>query len=76
MKVVVNSRTNLTAKVGTRDPILVNQAAPVGARELNDLTDVVISNPADGDVLVYNEDTGVFITTRILEKQDINGGHF
>lgn len=76
MKVTLTQRPSLTARVGSKDPILVNQSATAGARVLNDLLDVQAVNRVDGSVLVFDEAEGVFVATRILEKQDINGGHF
>lgn len=76
MRVSVNQSPSFAVRVSSRPTVVVNQAASAGARELNDLTDVAITEKADGSVLVYSEVDGVFIATKVLEKQEINGGHF
>lgn len=53
----------LTGSTGTTDPAL------------NDLTDVVISTPADNEVLAYNDATGEWINQTAAEAGLLSGSH-
>ena len=44
----------------TKAPAAPTKKVKASAQRLVDLTDVDITNPADGDVLVYNADTGMW----------------
>lgn len=75
MKVVVNPKNNLTATVQGKNSVLVNQSGQV-IRRLSDMADVDLSGLEDGSLLIYNTTTEKFEALTILEKQNINGGHF
>lgn len=72
---IVNTGSTITAVVQGRAPILVNQSGRV-ANSLADLTDVDAANKQDGSLLIYDEGTQKFLTSTVLEKQNINGGNF
>lgn len=55
---------------------MVNQSGLVAVRKLSDLVDVDISAREDGSLLIYDEAQEKFVASRLLEKQNINGGHF
>jgi hypothetical protein len=65
MKVVVNQKNNMRAVVNSS-----------GLRRLSDLLDVDLTLLEDGSLLIYNATTNKFVSSRELEKQNINGGHF
>jgi hypothetical protein len=55
--------------------VIVNQAGKI-SRKLSDLIDVDVSTKTDGSILIYNENQSKFVASTLLEKQEINGGHF
>lgn len=61
--------------VRQKPKVVVNQSGLV-ARKLGDLVDVDTSAREEGAVLVYDESTGKFLATTLLENQKINGGFF
>lgn len=75
MKVVVNPKNNLTATVQGKNSVLVNQSGQV-IRRLSDLADVNLTGLEDGSLLIYSTTSEKFEALRLLEKQNINGGHF
>lgn len=75
MKVVVNPKNNLTATVQGKNSVLVNQSGQV-IRRLGDLADVDLTGLEDGSLLIYSTTSEKFEASRLLEKQNINGGHF
>jgi hypothetical protein len=74
MKVVVNPKNNLTATVQGKNSVLVNQSGQV--RRIADLIDVDLMGLEDGSLLIYNATSEKFEASILLEKQNINGGHF
>jgi hypothetical protein len=40
------------------------------------LADVNIDAKEDGSLLIYDEQQEKFVASRLLDKQEINGGHF
>ena len=74
MKVVVNPKNNLTATVQGKNSVLVNQSGQV--RRLADLIDVDLTGLEDGSLLIYNATSEKLEASILLEKQNINGGHF
>lgn len=76
MKVVVNPKNNLknnlTATVQGKNSVLVNQSV----RRLSDMADVDLTGLEDGSLLIYSTASEKFEASRLLEKQNINGGHF
>jgi len=71
----VGSTSKLTVKVKKKPKIFVNQSGLV-TRRLNDLADVNLSAKEDGSLLIYDEGTEQFVASKMLDKQEINGGHF
>jgi len=59
-----------------KKPRIVVSQNMLPTKNLGDLRDVDTSSKEDGSLLIYDEETGKFITSRLLEKQDINGGHY
>jgi len=48
----------------------------IAVRRLGDLLDVDTSTQVDGSILIYDEEREKYIASTLLEKQNINGGHF
>jgi hypothetical protein len=71
----VGSSNSITVKVKKKPKVFVNQSGLV-TRRLNDLADVDIAAKEDGSLLIYDEQQEQFVTSRLLDKQEINGGHF
>lgn len=62
--------------VQPKKTVLVNQSGLVSSRSLSSLTDVDVSSREDGSILIYDETQNKFVASRLLEKQEMNGGHF
>lgn len=75
MKVVVNPKNTLTARVQGKSSVLVDQSGQV-IRRLGDLADVDLSDLQDGSLLIYSAASEKFEASILLEKQNINGGNF
>jgi len=43
---------------------------------LGDITDIDATNKENGSVLVYKALTAKWTATRLLEEQELNGGHY
>lgn len=43
---------------------------------LSDLHDIAAPNPADGDLLVYDNNINKWVSQKDLDKQRIDGGHY
>ena len=71
----VGSSNSIRVKVKKKPKVFVNQSGMV-TRRLNDLADVDISAKEDGSLLIYDETQEQFVASRLLDKQEINGGHF
>lgn len=71
----VGSSNSITVKVKKKPKVFVNQSGMV-TRRLNDLADVDIAAKEDGSLLIYDETQEQFVASRLLDKQEINGGHF
>jgi hypothetical protein len=72
---IVASSNRINVKVNKKNSVLVNQSKLV-SRTLNDLADVDASAKTDGSLLIYDEIQGKFLASTLLDKQQINGGHF
>lgn len=75
MKVVVNPHKSINIRMKRSPSVYLNQAG-LGSSNLTELIDVDSSTLEDGSVLVYNSSTGKFTTTKLLDKQDIDGGEY
>jgi peptidyl-tRNA hydrolase len=71
----VGSASKITVKVKKKPKVFVNQSGLV-VRRLSDLGDVDLSTKEDGSLLIYDEQQEQFVASRLLDKQEINGGHF
>jgi peptidyl-tRNA hydrolase len=65
----------ISVKVKKKPKVFVNQSGLV-VRRLSDLGDVDLSTNEDGSLLIYDETQEKFVASRLLDKQEINGGHF
>lgn len=66
----------IKVKVVQNKTVLVNQSGVLSVRKISDLLDVDLSAKEDGSLLIYDEQEDKFKASRLLEKQQINGGHF
>ena len=65
----------ISVKVKKKPKVFVNQSGLIG-RRLSGLDDVDASMKEDGSILIYDIVQEKFVTSRLLDKQEINGGHF
>jgi hypothetical protein len=72
---VKQSSLPIDVRINKKPTVYVNQPRQV-AKKLSDLTDVDLSAKEDGSLLIYDEETGKFKASKLLDKQEINGGHF
>lgn len=72
----LSTRDRISVVVGQQKKVLVNQSGVIAVRRLGDLIDVDLSAKEDGSLLIYDEQEDKFKASRLLEKQQINGGHF
>jgi hypothetical protein len=75
MKVKVSSGSGVSVKVKKKPKVFVNQSGIVITR-LDNLADINTSGKEDGSLLIYDEQKEQFKASRLLDKQEINGGHF
>lgn len=68
------SSSNIKVKVKKPSRLFVNQTGVV--RKLDDISDVDVSSKEDGSLLVYSETQNKFLASKLLDKQEINGGNF
>jgi hypothetical protein len=76
MAAVGSTRDRISVSIRPKQTVLVNQSNILASRRLSDLIDVDISAKEDGSLLIYDESEEKFLASRLLEKQNINGGHF
>lgn len=72
---VGSTSDKITVKIKKKPKVFVNQSGLI-VRRLGDLVDVNLSAKEDGSLLIYDEQQEQFVASRLLEKQEINGGHF
>lgn len=65
----------LSVKIKKKPKVFVNQSGMV-VRRLSDLSDIDLGPNEDGSLLIYDEQQEQFIASKLLDKQEINGGHF
>ena len=70
----VPTTTNIGVKVEKQKTILVNQREEI--KRIVDLLDVNTTVLEDGSILIYDESQEKFVASRLLDKQNVNGGHF
>ena len=73
---VASTRDRISVVVKPKQTVLVNQSSLIAAKRLSDLLDVDVSTREDGSLLIYDETVEKFKSSTLLEKQNINGGHF
>lgn len=73
---VASTRDRISVVVKPKQTVLVNQSSLIAAKRLSDLLDVDVSTKEDGSLLIYDETVEKFKSSTLLEKQNINGGHF
>jgi hypothetical protein len=73
---VASTRDRISVTVKPKQTVLLNQSSLVAVRKIGDLVDVDTSAKEGGSLLIYDETQEKFIASRLLEKQNINGGHF
>lgn len=72
----LSTRDRISVVVEKQKKVLVNQSGVIAVRRLGDLLDVDTSNQVDGSLLIYDEEQKKYVASTLLEKQQINGGHF
>lgn len=72
----LSTRDRISVVVAKKKSVLVNQSGVIAVRRLGDLLDVDTSTQVDGSILIYDEEREKYIASTLLEKQQINGGHF
>ena len=55
------------AIVGATGPTGPTGPAGGGAEDLDELTDVALTNPQDGDILVYNASTSSWVNLHVVD---------
>jgi hypothetical protein len=76
INVTIRQRNSIAVRTEPKRTVLVNQSGIIAVRRLSDLIDVDVSAKEDGSLLIYDETQEKFVSSRLLEKQNINGGHF
>lgn len=72
----MSTGNKLKVMVNPKKTVLVNQSGVIAVRKLSDLLDVDVSAKEDGSLLIYDVNQEKFVASRLLDKQEINGGHF
>lgn len=72
----LSTRDRINFVVGQQKKVLINQSGVIAVRRLDDLIDVDTSGQTDGSLLIYDEEQKKYLASTLLEKQNINGGHF
>lgn len=72
----LSTRDRINFVVGQQKKVLINQSGVIAVRRLDDLIDVDTSGQTDGSLLIYDEEQQKYVASTLLEKQQINGGHF
>jgi peptidyl-tRNA hydrolase len=72
---VGSSSGKVSVKIKKKPRVFVNQSGMV-VRRLSDLGDVDVDAKEDGSLLIYDEQQEKFVASKLLDKQEINGGHF
>ena len=72
----LGTQGRLNVVINNKKSVMVNQSGAIAVRRLSDLLDVDISSKEDGSLIIYDEDTGKFKSSTLLDKQEMNGGHF
>ena len=73
---VASARDRISVMIKPKPTVLVNQSSLIASKRLSDLLDVDVSAKQDGSLLIYDENQQKFLASTLLEKQNINGGHF
>jgi hypothetical protein len=79
MKVIVNNQQNKTVSVntqGTTEVVAVGIQGPAGPSSITYSADVDSTTLVDGSVLVYKTTTQKWVSTTLLDRQNMEGGFF
>jgi hypothetical protein len=71
----IGTSSKIAVKIKNKPNVLVNQSGII-IRKLENLADIDLSAKEDGSLLIYDEQTAKFKASRLLDKQEMNGGHF
>ena len=75
INVTITPAANIAVKRKSNPRILINQS-DLSIKNLGDIADVDLTNLEDGSLLIYDIVTHKFVASRLLEKQEIDGGEF
>jgi peptidyl-tRNA hydrolase len=75
MRVRISGTNGINATIKKKPKVFVNQSGMI-TQKLSDLFDVDLTGTSDGDLLIYDDQREKFVASKLLEKQEINGGHF
>ena len=67
-------KNSISVTVKPKKTVMVNQSGLIAARRLSDLLDVDVSVKEDGYTLVYDEVTGKFKSSKLLDAVEVIGG--
>lgn len=70
--------SNIKAKLTPQKKIAVTKVGLGASLNIQDLSNVLADAASDGSVLIYNETTGLWEATPIIENNNttVNGGHY
>lgn len=74
-KVTLVSTERVVVETPSTSHVITGGLLPL-SNSISASTDVDLSNLSDGSVLVYQQNTGRWQATTLLEKQTVNGGFF
>jgi hypothetical protein len=75
INVTITPAANIEVRRKSNPRILINQS-DLSIKNLGDIADVDLTNLEDGSLLIYDILTQKFVASRLLEKQEIDGGEF
>lgn len=78
IKAVVNQSREIRSKITPQKNISVTKVVTGEGVNIQDLANVSADAAPDGSVLLYNETTGLWEATPIIENNNttVNGGHY
>lgn len=74
----VTTNPNISTKITPQDRVLVTnyRLNKIGITVSDDINDIDMTTATQGSVLVYQETSGIWLATKTLDEQLINGGNF
>ena len=76
MQAVINTNRTIIVNQNPAKSVLVNQAGKIVQVNIKELLGIDLTNLEDGSILIYSTNNEKFEASTLLEKQNINGGHF